>query len=173
MRAMLRRLTTLAALLAFGGLDAHAATTMRGYPSLAKRPIEDQPEAPPVESVAPAPVADPALVPEAARLVAQGRAGVTAFDKDVSGTRQAVSRARGTRVSSEAWVQAQVELSALDAVRYDSVAALAGLDTYYVSSMGSGTPVGTALVRERDWLANAVDRQNDALDAMRQSLSQP
>jgi hypothetical protein len=39
--------------------------------------------------------------------------------------------------------------------------------------MGSGTPVGTALVRERDWLANAVDRQNDALDAMRQSLSQP
>ena len=174
MRVMLRRFASLLALVAFGSVDAHAATTMRAWPSLAKRPIEDQRDGdlPQTESAPPAPL-DPALSPDAARLVAQGQQGVVAFDKVVSATQSAVSRAGSASVSSESWVQAQAQISALDSVRYDSVAALAGLDTLYVSTMGAGTPLGTALIRERETLATAVDRQNDALDRLRQSLRQP
>jgi hypothetical protein len=174
MRVMLRRFASLLALVAFGSVDAHAAATMRAWPSLAKRPIEDQRDGdlPQTESAPPAPL-DPALSPDAARLVAQGQQGVVAFDKVVSAAQSAVSRAGSASVSSESWVQAQAQISALDSVRYDSVAALAGLDTLYVSTMGAGTPVGTALIRERDMLATAVDRQNDALDRLRQSLRQP
>ncbi|HTM96585.1 MAG TPA: hypothetical protein VL100_12335 [Croceibacterium sp.] len=173
MRLMLRRFASLLAFIAFGSVDVHAATTMRAWPSLAKRPIEDQRDSDmQAESVAPAPV-DPALSPDAARLVAQGQQGVVAFDKVVSAAQSAVSRAGSASVSSENWVQAQTQISALDSARYDSVAALAGLDTLYVSTMGNGTPVGTALIRERDTLATAVDRQNDALDRLRQSLRQP
>lgn len=174
MRVMLRRFASLLALLAFGSVDVHAATTMRAWPSLAKRPIEDQRDGdvPQAESAAPAPV-DPALSPDAARLVAQGQQGVVAFDKVVSAAQSAVSRAGAAPVSSENWVQAQTQISALDSARYDSVAALAGLDTLYVSTMDTGAPVGTALIRERDMLALAVDRQNDALDRLRQSLRQP
>ena len=175
MRLMLRRFASLLALVAFGSVDAHAATTMRAWPSLAKRPIEDQRDSDTTqaESATPAPVVDPALSPDAARLVAQGQLGVAAFDKIASSAQSAVARAGSAAVSSETWVQAQTQISALDSARYDSVAALAGLDTLYVSTMGAGAQIGTALIRERDTLAMAVDRQNDALDRLRQSLKQP
>lgn len=170
---MLRRFVGLLALVAFGSFDAHAATTMRAWPSLAKRPIEEQKDSTEADSVIVAPVQDPSLSPDAAKLVEQGRLGVATFEKDASGVQSIVSRARGSAVSSENWVQAQARISALDTARYDSVAALAGIDTLYVSTMGTGAPVGTALMRERDTLAAAVDRQNDALDQLRQSLRQP
>ena len=177
MRAMLRRFTApftaLATLLAFGCVDPQAATTMRGYPSLAKRPIEDQSLATVPESPAVPAVVDPALSPEAATLVAQGRRGIAAFEKEAPGAQGAVAQARGAAVSSEKWVQAQARISALDSARYDSVAALAGLDTLYVAAATGDTPPSTALVRERGVLAAAVDRQNDLLDGMRRGLVQP
>ncbi len=173
MRDMLRRFTALAALLAFGCVDPQAGTTMRGYPSLAKRPIEDQEQASNVESPAIAAPVGQALGPEAVTLVAQGRVGIAAFNKEAPGTQGVVAKARGTAVSSEAWVQAQARISALDSARYDSVAALAGLDTLYAAAAVNQAPMGTAFVRERDALAHAVDRQNDMLDGMRRSLAQP
>ena len=72
---ILRRLLPSLALFLSG-----CAQTLTGYPSLAKRAVENSPVAEPV--AAPVPVeADPALQAQVDRLSAQAQAGSAAFDK--------------------------------------------------------------------------------------------
>ena len=170
---MIKRLAALAALLALGAADAQTAT--HGYPSLAKRPIESrektaQPAGP---EAAPGPVSDPVAESQAARFAAEGATGVAEFDKNLNRVTAKVAAAAAASPGSEAWSQAQIEISGLDAARYESVVALANLDTLYVAKITSAGVVAPLVETTRTMLASAVDRQNDALDRLRARLAQP
>lgn len=153
------------------------AGTLTGYPSLAKRAVENAPmgEAP----AAPAPVeADPALQAQVDRLARQAQAGSAAFDKAWPAADRAARAAAGAAVSSERWVSAQLAISELEAARNDSVSALASLDTLYVersNAVAEGKARGGAeqIDAARKTALAVVDSQNDRIDAIKGRLAQP
>ena len=169
---ILRRLLPSLALFLSG-----CAQTLTGYPSLAKRAVENAPVAEPV--AAPAPVeADPALQAQVDRLSAQAQAGSAAFDKAWPAADRAARAAAGAAVSSELWVAAQLAISALEAARNDSVSALASLDTLYVersNAVAEGKARGGAeqIDVARRAALGIVDSQNDRVDAIKGRLAQP
>ena len=153
------------------------ASSFQGYPSLAKRAIEDAPIA---EAAAqPSPVApEPELVQSVDRLTAQAQAGGAAFDKAWPAADKAARAASGSAVSSEAWVAAQTALSALESARNDSVSALASLDVLYVersNAAAEGKVSGgiETIDAARASVLAIVDSQNDRLDALKGRLAQP
>ena len=153
------------------------ASSFQGYPSLAKRALEDAPIA---EAAAqPSPVApEPELVQSVDRLTAQAQAGGTAFDKAWPAADKAARAASGSAVSSEAWVAAQTALSALESARNDSVSALASLDVLYVersNAAAEGKVSGgiETIDAARTSALAIVDSQNDQLDALKGRLAQP
>lgn len=174
---MIRRLAAFLALFAVGTLDAQAAQ-QRPYPSLAKRPSEssdrfaEQPV--PTEQPAPAP-SDPALTAEVETLARKAGDANSAFQAQLDGGRKAVNAAKGTSVSSENWVAAQMAISALDAARYESVASLASLDTLHVERSAGEGSIGdiAAIDPARTQVLALVDAQNDALDGLRRTLNTP
>ena len=169
---ILRRLLPSLALFLSG-----CAETLTGYPSLAKRAVENAPVAEPV--AAPAPVeADPALQSQVDRLSAQAQSGSAAFDRAWPAADRAARSAAGAAVSSEPWVAAQLAISVLEAARNDSVSALASLDTLYVersNAVAEGKVRGG--VEQIDVARKAalgiVDSQNDRIDAVKARLAQP
>ncbi|QGP78660.1 hypothetical protein [Sphingobium sp. CAP-1] len=167
-----RRLFTALALFLSG-----CAGAPQNYPSLAKRPIESAPVAAVTPPLAPAP-ADPALSAEIARYVAQADKGAAGFDAAAARADKAVQAAAGAAVSSDAWVAAQVAISALEAARNDSVSALASLDTLYVersNAVAEGKARGGLedIDAARSAALALVDQQNDRIDAMKARLPQP
>lgn len=171
---ILRRLLPSIALFLSG-----CAGTLTGYPSLAKRPIENAPVGEAQTAPAPAPVeVDPALQAEVDRLTGQANAGVTAFDKAWPAADRATRAAAGSAVSSEAWVAAQLAISALETARNDSVSALASLDTLYVersNALSEGKARGGTeqIDMARKAALATVDSQNDRIDALKERLTQP
>lgn len=180
---MHRRLLAIATLL----LSACASMTQdgRGYPSLARRPAETarvggevppDPAARPLQAeLAPA---DPALTQQLATLTAQAEKGRGAFDALYAQVGPAIRGASGAAVSSEAWVAAQVDLARLEEARYDSVFALASLDTLYADRMkaqAEGAAQGgiPEIEAARRTALAAVDAQNDRVDALKAVLNQP
>lgn len=173
---MLRRLTTFLALFVIG--SAPVVAQDRSYPSLAKRPVESRDRTPPPPAPVQQAAADPALDAEIAKLGEQASKGETAFRAQVEQGRSAVTGARGAALNSEAWVSGQMAISALDSARYDSVAALAGLDTLYVERQdnidaGRVSADLAAIDPVRSRVLATVDAQNDTLDGFRISLRQP
>lgn len=171
---MLRRLATLAAILLFGPIDASQA--QRIYPSLAPRPIETRDRDAEIAKAAldqppPAPL-DASVASELARLNTQALAAAKAFDQDFAASDRTVNAARSSAATSEAWVMAQEAISALDARRYDSVTALASIDSIYVEQLNRGGDM-TAVDGYRAPVAAMVDGQNDRLDSLRFRLAQP
>ncbi|MEC3910729.1 hypothetical protein U5A82_09625 [Sphingobium sp. CR2-8] len=167
-----RRLLTALALILSG-----CAGPPQNYPSLAKRPVESAP----VEKLSPPPApipADAALSAEIARYMGQADKGAAAFDAAYARADKAARGAAGAAVSSDAWVSAQVAISALESARNDSVSALASLDTLYVqrsNAVADGKASGG--VEDIDAARSAalalVDQQNDRIDAMKARLPQP
>jgi len=153
------------------------ASSFQGYPSLAKRAIEDAPIA--EAAPQPSPVApEPELVQSVDRLTAQAQAGGAAFDKAWPAADKAARAASGSAVSSEAWVAAQTALSALESARNDSVSALASLDVLYVersNAAAEGKVSGgiETIDAARASVLAIVDSQNDRLDALKGRLAQP
>lgn len=167
-----RRLFTALALFLSG-----CAGAPQSYPSLAKRPIESAPIATASPPAAPIP-ADAALSADIARHVGQAGRGAAAFDAAYAKADKAVRDAAGATVSSDAWVAAQVAISALEAARNDSVSALASLDTLYVqrsNAVADGKAMGGLedVDAARSAALALVDQQNDRIDAMKARLSQP
>jgi hypothetical protein len=173
---MIRRIAAFLALFAMGSVDAHAAAG--GYPSLAKRPVESRDRNTPAPApVQPAPT-DAALAGQVETLGAQATTADTAFKAQLDKGRQTVAAAAGTEPMSEAWVAAQMAISTADGARYDSVAALASLDTLYVDRQDNADASRVAAdmatidpVRVR--VLAIVDAQNDTLDGLRASLKTP
>ncbi|MBK5264763.1 MAG: hypothetical protein JJE34_05950 [Alphaproteobacteria bacterium] len=149
------------------------------YPSLAKRPVESSNGAAVSAPVSqPGPV-DTALEREVNGLMDKARAGAAAFDAHVHDAEQRVAAAKESAISSEAWVTAQVAISNLDSERYDSVFALASLDTLYVNRLKAVTAndarsSGVDMIdRARGDALVIIDRQNDILDALKNRLRTP
>ena len=153
----------------------------RGYPSLAKRPIETAG----ASSVQPAPVAAPAapvvddaLAASLADLAGKARKGAVEFDASYPKIAAQVRAAQGAAPVSENWSVANVALGQLEASRNESVIALASLDTLYAERMNavaSGkAPGGAEAIDEirREALA-IVDSQNDRMDALKILLREP
>jgi hypothetical protein len=153
------------------------ASAQGSYPSLAKRPIESATMAEPVAP--PAPTApDAELVAGVERLRAQVQAGSASFDKAYASADRATTAASAAAVSSDAWVAAQVAVSALEAARNDSVSALASLDTLYVerqNAIADGRAAGglEQVDAARAAALAVVDDQNDRIDALKARLVQP
>ncbi len=176
---MIRRAAAFLALLTLGSFDAQAQTA-RSYPSLAKRPVEaTDPFAPattpaPVQPAAP----DPALAQAVERLRASAADADAAFQTQLGRSRSAVAAAGRATPVSEAWVAAQMAISSADAARYESIAALASLDTLHVDHVGNADAARAAadtatIAPARETVLAMVDAQNDALDALRTTLTQP
>lgn len=174
---MIRRAAALLTLLTMGAVDAQAQ--MRAYPSLAKRPVEATDRlaetAPPNIQAAPA---DAALVQDVQSLQAKAVTADAAFQAELDKGRASVNAATGAAPVSEAWVVAQMVISAADAARYDSIAALASLDALHVRKMdnkdASRAAADVAAIEPaRTRVLAIVDAQNDALDALRRSLASP
>jgi hypothetical protein len=178
---MIRRLFAFLALVAIGPLDAQAAT--RGFPSLAKRSAEGgdrltTPDPTPAPTPAPTAASDPALVQTVADLAGKARTSEAAFRAELSKGQTVVTAAAGSAPVSEAWVAAQMAISAADSARYESVAALASLDTLHIDKQtgddSARVPADIATIEPaRMQVLAMVDAQNDALDGLRASLRQP
>ncbi|MCP1472090.1 hypothetical protein J3E64_003805 [Sphingobium sp. OAS761] len=168
-----RRLLTALALM----LSGCAGGAQQNYPSLAKRPIESAPVAEVAPPPAPAP-ADTELSAEIAHYVEQADQGAAMFDSAYGRAVKAVAGASGSAVSSDAWVSAQVSISALEAARNGSVSALASLDTLYArraNAVADGTARGGLedIDAARSAALALVDQQNDKIDALKGRLPQP
>ena len=153
------------------------AGSLTGYPSLAKRSIESAPVG--EAAAAPAPAApDPALQAQINKLTAQAQSGAAAFDNAWPAADRAARSAAGSAVSSEAWVAAQLAVSALEAARNDSVSALASLDVLYAEraqAVAEGRASGGTeqIDAARTTVLAAVDAQNDRIDALKARLPTP
>ncbi len=155
----------------------------RGYPSLARRPAETarvggEVTTEPAGEAAETTPADPALSQQLADLSGKVRQGASAFDALYAQVAGPISAASGAAVSSEAWVAAQVDLARLEHARYDSVSALASLDTLYAERMkalAAGDVRGgvTEILAARRAALVKVDAQNDRVDALKATLRQP
>jgi hypothetical protein len=171
---MLRRLATLAAFILFGSVEPGQA--QRSYPSLAPRRIETRDRD---AEIARAALNQPAIKPldeavtaQLTRLRTQATVAGQAFDQNFAASDRVVGAARDSAPTSEAWVVAQEAISALDARRFDSVTALAGMDSIYVDQLNQGGDAGS-VEGFRAPVAAMVDGQNDRLDSLRFRLSQP
>lgn len=177
-RVMRRILTSLLGLLSF--VPALPALAQREpYPSLLPRPVEGRDrtaEAEAASTRSPVAVApDPALVATVQTLSVKAGQAAAAFDRIYDEGRRNVNAAAGAPASSEAWVVAQQWISALQSNRYDSVAALATLDTLYVThaageNVAQATADVAAIAAVRTQVATMVDNQNDRLDALSEGL---
>lgn len=180
----MRRLIALL-LIALPGL-ADTQAIARGYPSLSRRPVESRDRDAEIAAKATAQQAqatrsaseDPALAAEVAALAARATAASGAFDTRLESSQRVVAAGRGAAIGSEAWVVAQQAISLLDSARYDSVAALASLDTLFVERSNAPDPGravtdSTTIDRERQRVLAMVDRQNDRLDALKADLARP
>lgn len=142
-------------------------------PSLGPRAIEGVLDEP---AYAIAPVAsadDPALAARIAELVAEAEAGDARFAELLPPTERIVSRAAGSPAESEAWIVAQVELSALDGARSPTTTALGALDEIFARQAIDGAPAEAqrlAAARARvAALYEAQARRVSALQAMLRS----
>lgn len=146
------------------------------FPSLQKRPYESEPvmdepaAALPVLSSLPA-----AMRSKLDAAVAQSRSAHEQFLAGLPAVESRVAAARGAAVSSESWVVAHMELAALEMQRSPSVEALADIDALYreqlereiAEDQSGGTLV---IAEERDAVKVQVDRQQSAIEAMKDRL---
>ncbi|MGE4429306.1 MAG: hypothetical protein AB7E05_01025 [Sphingobium sp.] len=169
----------------------------RGYPSLARRSVETQgsaetgavagEEAAEVEAAEGgaaesgggiSPAIDASLRDQLSGLSRQADQGAEKFDRLYGQVSGAIRVSAAAAISSEQWVVAQQSLGRLEQARYDSVFALASLDTLYVERLkdvadgkADGGVEDIGAVREK--ALAIVDSQNDRVDRLRTLLKQP
>lgn len=156
--------------------SACATPSGDGYPSLAKRPVEGTLSTrPPEPQPAPPPLpADATLAERIARYRSDAAIGESRFRAALGAAQSRALSAAGSGVSSEAWLEAQMAISAADAARGPSVAALASLDTLQTARIDGGDNGG--IIELAETLADVtamVEAQNKALHALSASLRQP
>lgn len=139
-------------------------------PSLAPRPIEGVLDEP-VHAIAPVrSTSDSALAARIDALVGEAEAGHSAFAASYPAARQSVERAAGSAIESEAWIEAQLAVSALESARSATVQALGSLDGILAGQALAGAPSETQrLLAARERVAALYAAQNaqyDPLNAM-------
>ena len=165
------------------GLSLSACAMQSGdFPSLSKRPYEDDPkiDSPATDDNAAMPSPQMTVLPAAlentvSAAVRQSNAANQAFLKDLPKVKKRVSAARGAAPSSESWVVAQMELSSLEMVRSPSISALADLDLLYLQRLDQeldGAEQGAAalIVKSRDGIEGQVAAQQREIEALKSRL---
>ena len=134
-----------------------------GYPSLAPRAIEQRGEEV-VETPLPPPApADATMDAQIAALLAEARRGDADFTALIEESRRVVSAAKGSGEGSERWLTAQQMLSALDAARQPTAAAMTALDSLYVDLAARATAdASVGGLTEADAARRAVETLYDA-----------
>ncbi len=125
---------------------AGCSTPEGTFPSLAKRPFETQV---PAAEPASAPVLETTVIPaelsaKIAGLMARHIKAKAAYDAALPAVRLLAHGAAGSPVGSEAWVNAQQQLSRLDKARSDSVAVLGALDELVTGQNDAESKNGSA-----------------------------
>ena len=142
------------------------------YPSLAPRPAEtaypdDEEERQPV-----AQPEDAALAAEIARLTGTAEAGDSEFGAALPAAEAATAAAGGA--GSDSWVEAQQQVSRLEAARAPTISALADLDALAVARASAGTLGPGDRERLRAAMARIqglADAQAARLDRLKDRLS--
>ena len=130
------------------------------FPSLAKRPVEDMnlTRAPDPVMPPPVPPADAALESRIAALRAQVASGEGKFRSELARAQARVAAASGAAPASEAWMEAQMAISAVEAARRPSVEGLASLDQLQIT-------------RQKDGLRAGADELDAAITAARATVA--
>lgn len=154
------------------------ATTDGAFPSLAKRPFEQNNGAQQTPATT-APLTNmlpTSLQNQAAGYVNRTQKAHSAFEASLNAARAAAKAATGAASGSERWVNAHVMVSRADSARADAVAALSDMDALIMQQRGAGADAGLiALLSEQqariadivsvetaeiDRLANLIGRQS-------------
>ncbi|MCA1749906.1 MAG: hypothetical protein LC634_10440, partial [Sphingomonadales bacterium] len=99
-------------------------------------------------------------------------AGEARFAAIAPVTERAVGRAGGSPAESEAWIVAQVELSALDAARSPTVTALGALDAIFAEQAIAGAPAESAkLAAAREQVSGLYDAQTQRFARLQAALN--
>jgi hypothetical protein len=125
---------------------AGCSTPEGTFPSLAKRPFETNAPAAEPDSI---PVLKATALPadlsaKIDALMARHIKAKAAYDAASPAVRSLANGAAGSPVGSEAWVNAQQQLSRLDKARYDSVAVQGELDELVTEQNDAESKNGTA-----------------------------
>lgn len=159
-----------------GAVTGCASPPDGDFPSLAKRPFEDQPLAAPPALPAAAPQQlPPALAADMAALEARVTKSAAAFDARLPATRSRANSARGATPNGESWLAAHTQLSRLDKTRADGVAALAEIDRLVTeqleSQLSNGGPAYSQLMIPRQRrMADIINRQSAIIDSLSQII---
>lgn len=154
----------------------------RGYPSLARRAVENAEigSAPVTEEKAlPAgSVTDEAFARTLSDIAMRMKNADTLFDLAYAENAQRIRSARNAAVLSENWVLAHIALGKLEKARSGSLIALAELDRLHADRLAAiydGKTVGgiTELETAIASASAAVDRQNSEIDTLQAILQQP
>lgn len=136
---------------------ACAGTADRG-PSLLPRAVEDQSFDEPAAAPAPAATPDPALDKSIADLAARRVAATAAFAAADRQVAAALGKGARAAVGSDAWLDAQTALAALDEERATMLAVLTELEELAIARAADGKPPYPALDAARIDTEVEVDR---------------
>ncbi len=158
-----------AALLIAASVLGGCARDATNYPSLAPRPIEKlgfaEPEVP-VVAVQPDPALDTRIAAAGATLDRLTKG----FDTDAQKATAAASRAKGQAVGSDAWLDAQTALAALDDWRAQTSSLLTDVDAMATDRAATLAPAYPTLTALRERTVAASERQSATIDRIQASL---
>lgn len=143
------------------------------FPSLARRPYEtDDPISEP-ENVAQqiATSIPPALAGRIAQLEARHEKAQAAYQKALPATQSVATRSAGAATGSEAWANANVQISRLDYARADSVKVVGEIDALVSAQREadseSGDPaVAPLMEKQQKAIADDVERQDSEINRL-------
>ena len=145
------------------------------FPSLQKRPYEDETAVETAVPIVPETTLSADLQSRLNAAMAQSSAAHDGFRASLPAVKKRVDAARGAAVSSESWVVAQMELGALEIERSPSVEALADIDAIYTEQLSQEAAQrqsgGTAIIaRQREIVQAHVNSQQAEINAMKNRL---
>ena len=141
-----------------------------GYPSLLPRPIEKQSLAEP-ERPAQVAVPDAALDARIAEVTARLQSGNQRFAAAAQEAEAKVAVARGVPEGSDAWLNAQTALSALDSLRAPTLTAVAELESMASERGMAGKPAYPALDSAVAAAGAMATAQGDRIGALEAALA--
>ncbi|MGF7147539.1 hypothetical protein FHS96_001148 [Sphingomonas zeicaulis] len=153
-------------------LGACAGGATQGTPSLARRPIEaPRPDPTPT----PTGPAESSLVQRIAALVDDARQGDAAFNSAASAAEPRIARAAGAAAGSEAWIEAQQAVAAVEFSREKSVGAMVAIDSLLserLNAMAARDAAGgaTEIAAAQAQISGIVEAQATRLAALQRQL---
>lgn len=131
------------------------------FPSLAKRAVESRSDAPLSGPALPAPNTpiDGASLDKANAAVRSAREAESAFGAALAPARQAVSKAAGASFGTEAWIEAQMAVSALERARLPVKTALSDVDDLQGALISSNPAADTSALAAASRVIGDIDAE--------------